>query len=304
MKQFLFRVIAFLMLFTPFFSTDTFAKVKKTKVAQSGTQEKSLLWKITGNGLEKPSYLFGTIHIICKNDFFWTDAMESALQQTEKVTFELDLDDPALQMQMAMALIAKDGKSLKSYFTAEDYELFNAYAKENLKSVPFFAIEKMTPTGVMMLMSSSMFKCEETSSYEMSISEKATTAKKEILGLETLEEQLTALNSMPADSVIDYINSIVKKEETGKVDNQFAEMIRVYKDQDLEGMIKLTEMEDGLTLNTDAMLNNRNKNWIPVIEKMIHTQPTFIAVGAAHLGGKEGVIQLLKAKGYKLEAVR
>jgi uncharacterized protein YbaP (TraB family) len=84
----------------------------------------------------------------------------------------------------------------------------------------------------------------------------------------------------------------------------FNEMIEVYKTQNIEKLHQLTVSEDsGIANFEDVFLNNRNQSWIPVIEDLIKKQPTFIAVGAAHLGGNKGVISLLKSKGYIVEPV-
>ncbi len=102
-------------------STDSFAQ----------SSSKSLLWKVSRADLQKPSYLFGTIHIICKEDYIWTKAMQKSLDASDKVCFEMDLDDPNLVMTIATGMIDNSGKQLKDYFTPEQYAKLEAYISDN-----------------------------------------------------------------------------------------------------------------------------------------------------------------------------
>lgn len=79
----------------------------------ANAQEKSLLWQISGNGLAKPSYLYGTIHLICPNDYFMTDSTKAAFARTEQVYLELDMDDPSIMSKMMRTAMFSDGKNSK-----------------------------------------------------------------------------------------------------------------------------------------------------------------------------------------------
>ena len=81
-------------------------------------------------------------------------------------------------------------------------------------------------------------------------------------------------------------------------------LVEVYKLQDIQGMQDLFK-EEGSDLDghEDVLLNNRNKNWIPVIAEEMKKGSTFFAVGAGHLAGPQGVIHLLREAGYKMTAI-
>ena len=87
---------------------------------------------------------------------------------------------------------------------------------------------------------------------------------------------------------------------------ELTKMMEIYKSKDIEGMLKMMDDSDNkiTSENQDVLLNNRNKNWIPIIIKTIKDKPTFFGVGAGHLAGEEGVIKLLRKQGYKVEAVK
>jgi uncharacterized protein YbaP (TraB family) len=70
-----------------------FAGASSFAQSQQKQSEKSLLWQISGNGLEKPSYLFGTIHMLCKEDAVLSDSLMAAIENTERVYLEVDMDN-------------------------------------------------------------------------------------------------------------------------------------------------------------------------------------------------------------------
>ncbi|WP_332913994.1 TraB/GumN family protein [Algoriphagus boritolerans] len=82
-------------------------------VGSATAQESSLLWKISGNGLEKESYLFGTIHIICKSDFLMDERITTAFESTEELILELDMSDPQLQLKMQQVSMNPGMKNIK-----------------------------------------------------------------------------------------------------------------------------------------------------------------------------------------------
>ncbi|HEX6915751.1 MAG TPA: TraB/GumN family protein, partial [Chitinophagaceae bacterium] len=90
-------------------------------VAQAPT-EKSLLWKISGNGLSAPSYLYGTIHIMCPDDIRITPKLEAAFNSTRQLYLELDMDNPAAMAKMMMGMMMTDGSSLQTLLPAKDYD--------------------------------------------------------------------------------------------------------------------------------------------------------------------------------------
>jgi uncharacterized protein YbaP (TraB family) len=83
-------------------------------------------------------------------------------------------------------------------------------------------------------------------------------------------------------------------------------MMAIYQNKDIEGMLKMMDKSDNkiTSENQDVLLNNRNKNWISKMTEVMMQKPTFFGVGAGHLAGEEGVIKLLRKKGFKVEAVK
>jgi uncharacterized protein YbaP (TraB family) len=126
----------------------------------------------------------------------------------------------------------------------------------------------------------------------------------ETYGLETVAEQLAVFDAIPYQIQMDELVKSVKDKFVGDK-KELDEMYALYKSMDIDAMQDMTATsENKITADyQDQLLNDRNKKWIPKIEAIAKEKPTFFAVGAGHLGGKKGLIALLKAKGYKVEAV-
>lgn len=270
--------------------------------------EKSLLWKITGNGI-KPSYLFGTIHLIGADDFFWTKSMEAALKKTKKLVMEIDMSQQmAVAMQAMQLAPMKGGESLQDLLSEEDYQLlsdyFNKEAKAPEAKMTFGLAQKWQPMLLQSLLYTEMIE-GPVKMYEMELMDMAREADMAFGGLETIADQMAIFNTIPykqqAESLVEMVKNI--KEDKGG-ENEFAKMVVYYKAQDIEGM--LTAMQDDLDEmdNQDQMLDNRNKNWIPLIGEFSKKMPVFFAVGAGHLGGENGVVRLLRKEGYKVTPVK
>lgn len=267
--------------------------------AQAPT-EASLLWKIEGKNLPTPSYLYGTIHLICPSDFVMSDTLKGCLKQTEQLTLEIDMDDPGLMMAMAKSMGMSQGKQLKNLLDSTDYVRLNRYFKDSvgMSIAPF---ERTKPFMLMSILLNRVLACQP-QSYELSLMGLAKMQKSEVVGLETVEEQMAVFDSIPyadqARMLVTLMDSLPQARR------EFGKMVEVYKRQDIAGLYALTlESEFDMEEHQEVLLTDRNKRWIPMIEQQVAEKPTFIAVGAAHLGGEDGVISLLRKAGYRVSPV-
>ncbi len=263
-------------------------------------QDKSLLWEISGNGLSKPSYLYGTIHLICPNDYFLTDSTKAAFAKTDQVYLELDMDDPSMMSKMMKTAMFTDGKKLKDYLSADDYTLLNDYFKQKM-GMGLDQMNGMKPFTVMSMLYMTLLSCQP-QSYELVFTQMASNAKKEMLGLETVEFQMGVFDQIPYEKQAALLADMVrKKEESAK---EFGQMVALYKAQDVEGLLKVMDNSEwDFNGYEDILLANRNAAWVPIMEKAMQTKPTFFAVGAGHLGGQKGVLSLLKKQGFRVRPV-
>jgi uncharacterized protein YbaP (TraB family) len=261
----------------------------------------SLLWKISGKNLAKPSYLFGTIHLICRNDFLWTTAMDTSLLNSDKVCFEMALDDPNLAVETAKGMMNTNGKKLKDYFTEEQYAILKKYVHDTM-NMDISAFEQMKPAALQMMLGSSDVGCEDQVSYEDSMMVIAKKLHKGVLGLESLQEQIAVLETIPVTDVVKDIMDFIQHPKSS--DGEYRQIVTAYRQQDLAALFTLINNVKEAGADMRVFLDERNKKWIPRIESMMKGTSVFFAVGAGHLSGQQGVVSLLKQKGYTVEPVK
>lgn len=264
-------------------------------------QQNSLLWKITGNGLEKPSYLFGTIHLICPDDFVMNESILSALGQTEKLVLEINMADPKVMASFQQVSVNPGMKNIKDQFSEENRATVDAFFKTNFQAgLDQLGILKPFVLSSMVTMKS--MDCPVPNSYEMYFIEEARKKSMAFGDLETVESQIAIFDNMPIEEQISELEKSILDPKENK--EKFATMVAKYKSQDIEGLLQIMAAEEMMVKYKEELLDRRNQDWIPKIAQMAKEGPVFFAVGAGHLGGEQGVITLLREAGYKVEAVR
>lgn len=266
----------------------------------SNSFSQSLLWKIEGNGMEKPSYIYGTIHAVCPDEIKITDVMKQAIKNVDKVMFELDFDEKDIQINMQKGTVMKDGKTLKDLVNKEEYDLVAKYFTDSLQ-IPFNRVHNMNPVFLGTMSWMGVLGCIPTS-YEIELTNYTKSLDKEITGIESLTEQLGYFDMIPLKDQADYlVNSISNLEERN---SEIKELDNAYKEQDLDKLFQITYKGlKKLKKGEYYLLELRNKSWVPRIDKLIRSKSHFIAVGAGHLGGDIGVLALLKQSGYKVTPI-
>lgn len=255
--------------------------------------EKALLWKISGNGLENPSYLFGTIHIICETDYFMPQPIEEKILEVESFYTELDLSD--IQTMMEMQNISLSEKPLYQRITTEQYQYFNELLQKTYQ-MDIQEFENLSDVAIASYLSLKSFPCEQHRMYEVELFQIALSGGKKTGGLETVQEQFDMLSkSIDIEALISHLEEIVQF----GYDNTL-KMVALYKEQNIDGLLEIMNQTDYKDAEAyELLLVNRNRNWVqklPVI--MTHTS-SFFAVGAAHLGGPDGLLSLLQKQGYQ-----
>jgi len=301
MKKSINSIIAFL-LFTIFLTAcNSTAKTTQAVIPVKDTKlENSLLWRISGNGLEKPSYLYGTIHMTC--NYVLTDKMKNAFAETNQLALEVDMDDPKMQAKMMQGMMLTDGKTIKSILSEEDFSKLSTFFKENT-GMNLEMFNTVKPFAVTAMLISKMVPCSPPGSYEVEFMKIAKEQNEEVQGLETIEYQMGVFDSIPYK---DQLDDLVKMADEGLEESksEFTRITELHTKEDIEGLLNImTESEDMTAKFKDELLDRRNKNWIPVIQEMSKEMPTFFGVGAMHLPGETGVIKLLRKKGYTVQSV-
>lgn len=288
MKKFNLRSALFLVLIT-LLSTSSF-------IQSSSAQ--STLWTITGNGLEAPSYLFGTIHIICEDDYEMTETLEEVIKETDKVVFEIDLDDPSMAAKMGTLMLDPEMRDLSSDLSEEDANTLDAYFKQNFGQ-GIQQLNKLRPFALLSMIMLKAYECP-TKQYETEIMGLAIENKKPIGGLETIEFQMNVIDENfdrkeQLASLLEYV------EDPEEVKEMLDKIVASYKEKDIKALYALMEQYEEYDGFNEVMLKNRNLDWMDKLEDQMAKNSLLVAVGAGHLGGEYGVISLLRKAGYTVE---
>lgn len=272
-------------------SNSSFTQVKKEA---AGSNENSLLWEVSGNGLPKLSYLYGTIHMICGNDYFLSEKTKKAFNASESLFLEIDLSDPNELAFMQKAAMGTEPLSKK--LTAKQLTDLDIILRKNT-GMTIQQVDSFSMLTVLSLISMKSFGCENLKFYEMEFIGLAKESKKNIGGLETIEAQIQFLNKAYSDDEMIAMLKETSGEETTK-------MVQNYVKENLPELYK--EITTPKLMNENSkkwLLEARNTNWAVKMPNIMKSQSTFFAVGAAHLLGEEGLINLLRKAGYSVKPV-
>ncbi|MEL1255669.1 TraB/GumN family protein [Flavobacterium sp. DGU38] len=255
--------------------------------------ENSLLWEVSGNGLTKPSYLYGTIHMICGSDYFLSDKTKKAFETSSKLVLEINMSDPKEMTDMQQMAMGKE--PLSKTLSPEYLSKLETILKNNGLTVQ--QVDNFKLFTIMSLISMKSFGCNDLKFYEMNFIETAKQRKLPIIGLETVKLQMEAFAKSYTDTeMIDALKES-SAEETTKLVSQ-------YKQENITAIYDSFSENKYMSKKTkEIILDNRNENWIKQLPGLMQNESLFIAVGSAHLAGESGVINLLRKAGYKVKPV-
>ena len=269
-------------------------------IGSAFSQDRALLYEISGNGLAKPSYLFGTFHLLCKNKFILSDDLISKIKNSQQLILELDLDDPKVMTSMMYGLKMKGDSSIQDLLGPAKFEIVDTYFQDSL-NMSLKMMEKIKPMMLYSLLMPKLLGCE-VFSLEMELVALAKKHKIEILGLENIAFQVAIFDKISYRIQAKMLYETI--ENSAKSRKELKNLIEAYISKDFLKMEQLIEASsDSFEGMEDELLKNRNLDWIAKIEAFANQKPTFFAVGAGHLLGDGGVLSLLKRKGYHLKPI-
>ena len=261
--------------------------------------EKTLLWQITGKNIQEPSYLYGTIHIMCPSDLTISDVLKQKFSATQQLFLEIKLDDPAMMMEMMMGMKMKDSSTLKSLLGKANYDSVNSIFKKST-GIPLEMLNSTKPILIVSMIYPFLLGCAP-DSWENTFQKMAKAQNKPLLGLEKISDQMNVLESIPYKEQADMLAKTIFNLDSAKT--AFLNMLDVYKQKDIAALYTLTTSDEDFGTYERDLLSNRNHSWIKIISVQAEKMPTFFAFGAAHMGGQEGVINLLRNEGYTVKPI-
>ncbi len=261
------------------------------------TTENTLLWKITGKNVKKPSYLFGTFHLLCNNQYNVKDNVKKAIDASDYFVMEINFSDPNELMEMQKMLVAN--KKITEGFSEDETRQFS----ENLNHFGYKIedVENFSPIALYSMLTMKFANCAQNDlkMIDLELMQLALKQNKKVIGLETTKLQTAMFEKfLSKEELIKLVSDFDK----GK--KEFELMQNAYVKENLAEIKKL--MDNPETMSEEQkkiMLTERNNIWLERMMEMIPQNSSFFAVGAAHLLGDDGMIALLRGKGYTVEPV-
>jgi len=284
-------------LFASLFSVASFS--------QSENPNNTLLWRVSGKDLKSPSYLFGTIHMICSDDIKVSDSLSAAIQKADRVYLELNLDNVSELLSVMNKMKMRGDTTLAQLLTPDEYARVKSFFSTNKGLIPFSMLETYKPMLAASTLMQGSLDCRSATSMEQIVMKSAKKSGKSIRGLETMAFQMSIFDSIPYSIQAKQLLMYVDNYNNPESNKEFEALISAYREQDLKKLELLTLKEDaGVERFTEIMLYKRNEDWVKKLSELMPNGSLVVAVGAGHLPGKRGVIELLRNAGYTVEPVR
>ncbi len=294
MRNKIFKYTSLLLSLTGFISCESKSQFNTAK------DNKTLLWEITGNGLQKPVYVYGTMHLLCAKDALLSSNLKQVISDADEIYFEIDMDDFGELLTGFKQGKMKNDTTLADLYSSDEYQRVKDFFAGHGMRMELQMLNKMQPMLISALVYQAILPCEQADGIELSIMQFAHQYKKEIRGLETAAFQASVLDNIPyAAQAKELLYSIDSVQSTASETEQ---MMKLYKEQDLDKLLDYSLKSEGGTTTEvqDVMINQRNENWVNQFPVITKNKTLLIAVGAGHLGGKAGLLNLLKEKGYQV----
>lgn len=279
-------------------------------VATAVSMNAQLLWKVSGNGLEKPSFIMGTHHVAPLSVLDSIKGFDEALSSADAVYGEVvmsEMNAPETQQKMMAMAMAPADSTLTVALTPEDFKLVDGVVQKytmGQASLAQMAMMKPALVSIQIAMLQSMkafpgFNPAE--QLDQTVQERGEKAGKRLGGFETVDFQLDKLLgdpiSMQAEDLVDMVRKDARMEEFAH------DLAAKYMAQDLDGLYKLMlDPEMGSTPEEmERLITGRNVKWADSLQSIMPQESVFVCVGAGHLPGDRGLISLLRGKGYTVE---
>lgn len=272
-----------------------------------------IFYKVSGNGLEKPSYLFGTHHLAPLNVFSENKSAAEAFESADQIVGEIDMTGNQMEMEMAMKMqpymMAPADSTLSKVIPEDKFSEADSLLQNILKmpGITLKAFDMLKPMAVtqqitiaVVMQNMPDFKANE--QLDSHFQKSGMASGKKIVALETIEQQADLF--FCARSIRSQANDLLEiLYNPQEIISEAKELNEAYFSQDLDALYQMTKDDDSDPEYFEKLLNERNNNWIQQLPGIMKSGASFIAVGCLHLAGEHGLVQQLRQLGYKVEAL-
>lgn len=272
-------------------------------LSQKVDAQNSILWEVSGNGLTSPSYLMGTLKFIGEKEFYLPKEAVTSMQQCRIFAIEDQVDHKA-QMELSKAVHLPKGKSLATELSADEYAKVLAFFASEFK-ISKADFERDYGNMIPLALSINMTRMslgEGVKYYDIELLDIAKQNKLKTYSLEPIKREAEAIQAFPIKDQIAALMHSIQNFETQKSEYHKLEIAYLQGDLNTVFDYSLHPTEDNPVF-IQEFYYKRNEEWMPKIDKMMHDQRSFIAVGVSHLEGERGLLKLLEQKGYTLKPI-
>lgn len=266
--------------------------------------ENSLLWEVSGNGLEKPSYIFGILKFIPSEDYYFPSSIESKMKVCQTLATETQLDHHA-RHELNKAAHLDQHQSIEDFLSKEEYNKLLGIFESKL-SISDFKFNVVYKKFKPVMLSTTMTRLslgDNVKYYELELINRANALGMSSQALEDVEEEVEALNKIKLDDQVASLKHTI--ENFDKQMEDYKALVKHYKNGDLHNTLEYSMHPiENHSDYEKYFIYGRNNNWIPKMETLMNENPTFFAIGASHLSETQGVINLLVQKGYTVTPVK
>lgn len=247
------------------------------------------------------AYLFGTMHMICHADASIPNAVTSAFANAKQLVVEIDLTDSTQQRYLQQNVTQQPADYLQKHLTQQQQANLQEIVENDL-GYPYQQLKNLRPIFINALFLQHFLECEsQPLLLDEMLTQQAQVNAKTIVGLETVAEQLALFDSISLQEQVQALYEMAINPQQNRDDLQ--ELQSVYLNDDGSELYEVMRSQADFDTFEQAFLSQRNKNWVTELPKLIASQPTFIAVGAGHLAGTDGLLTLLRQQGYKITPI-
>lgn len=266
-----------------------------------------LLWKVSDS--DNAVYLLGSFHMLKPADYPLAHDVDGAFADAESLMFELSPDEvgPALSTQMMQAALRSDGKTLRDDLDEATWTKLAAYAGRNGMPMANLAAFKPWFVGLTISVTEMMRQgLDPKIGLDAHFMEQAKAAGKPASGLEHAVDQITLLDGMDAVEQRQFLKEVLEQAEKGPGQTEKLHAAWRRGDATMLWEEMAAEMKRDYPRLYQRINVDRNDNWVPKIEKRLtesSSDDTLVIVGALHLLGSDGVVEKLRARGYRVERI-
>lgn len=271
----------------------------KKPATQQQEECRSLLWKVSSYGSAKVSYLFGTLHAQDEKLFQFASSFSQAFASTEKLIIEI-LPDYVSPEHIYPYFMANENYNIRHYLSNKEYKKLDNWLKEKY-GWRLSVFDQIKPVFIYMLTSNVMMDRENKPILDEYLYQLAKKQGKEIIGLESIEEQFKALEAIPLREQVQMILQNITRPNKEK--REYQKLIRAYLKQDLNQLLLLTKRSMHPSTYRQ-IIDERNAVMTQRLIALMQEHALFVAVGAGHLPGENGIIALLKKQGFEVTPVK